>query len=118
MLVTPDKKNWTNSDVSKDDYRDSFQVGENISILLFCDSRFYIPSEELSILYVIRNEEGQVISNLVSRDTNDWHDLWVDHNTSYGELDLTTIPTEIGKYTISIYFNDLFIASADFSIIE
>ena len=118
LLVTPDKKNWTNSDVSKDDYRDSFQVGENISILLFCDSRFYIPSEELSILYVIRNEEGQVISNLVSRQAHDWHDLWVAHNTSYGELDLTTIPTEIGKYTISIYFNDLFIASADFSIIE
>lgn len=118
LLVTPDKKNWTNSDVSKDDYRDSFQIGEKISILLFCDSRFYIPSEELSILYVIRNEEGQVISNLVSRQANDWHDLWVAHNTSYGELDLTTIPTEVGKYTISIYFNDLFIASAAFSITE
>lgn len=118
LLYTPDKEDWNSSNVTKDDYLDSFKAGEPISVLLFCDNRFYIPSDELSILYVIRNADGQVISNLVSQATDDWHDLWVAHNTNYGELDLPEVPTEVGNYTLSIYFNGKFIATADFSIVS
>lgn len=117
LLVTPDKENWTGADVSKDDYTDTFKTNDPISILLFCDNRFYIPSDPISILYVIRNEEGQVISSLVSQGTDDWHNLWVAHNTNYAELDLPLAPTTPGSYKLSIYFNGMYVASAQFSIV-
>ena len=117
LLYTPEKEDWNSSSVTKEDYLTSFRSGERISVLLFCDNRFYIPADELSILYVFRNGDGQVISNLVSQATDDWHELWVAYNSNYGELDLPQVPTEIGDYTLSIYFNGKFIASATFSIV-
>ena len=118
LLYTPEEENWNSSNVTKEDYLDTFKTGEPISVLLFCDNRFYIPGDDISILYVIRNADGQVISNLVSQATDDWHDLWVAHNTNYGELDLPAVPTEVGDYSLSIYFNGKFIASAHFSIVS
>ncbi len=118
LLPTPEKENWTNGDVSKEDYTDQFSVGEKISVLLFCDSRFFIPDDEISILYVIRNSNGDVLVKYISQAEANWHDLWVAHSSNYAELDLSTIPQELGNYTISIYFNNLFVASADFSIVE
>lgn len=118
LLVTPEKENWTGADVQKTDYTDTFHIGEKISVLLFCDNRFYIPSDEISILYVIRDSSGSVVGSLVSQATDDWHDMWVAHNTNYAELDLPAAPTETGNYTLSIYFNGCFAASAEFSVTE
>ena len=118
LLVTPEKENWTGADVKKTDYTDSFRIGDKISILLFCDNRFYIPSDEISILYVIRDSSGSVVGTLVSQATDDWHDMWVAHNTNYAELGLPVTPSETGDYTLSIYFNGSFAASAEFSVTE
>ena len=118
LVVTPEKENWTGGDVKETDYTDTFHIGEKISILLICDNRFYIPSDEISILYVIRNSSGSVVGDLVSQATEDWHDMWVAHNTNCAELDLPTIPTATGDYTLSIYFNSNFVASARFTVTE
>jgi len=118
LTVTPDKKNWTSGDVSKEDYSDTFSAGQPISVILYCSGRFYIPSDEISVLFVIRNSEGQVIPSLTSQTMTDWHDLWVAHSSSYAELDIPTIPSELGSYTLQIYFNERFVASANFSIVE
>ena len=44
--------------------------------------------------------------------------MWVAHNTNYAELDLPVTPSETGDYTLSIYFNGSFAASAEFSVTE
>lgn len=116
LVVTPEKKDWTSADVTKDDYTDTFSSGEAISIVLDSSARFYIPNDAVSILYVIRNSSGCVDVKLISEAGADWHDLWVDYNTSCAELDLPTAPTEAGDYSLSIYFNGRFVASAPFSI--
>lgn len=118
LIVTPEKKDWTKSDVSKDDYTDEFTVGEKISVLLHCSSRFYIPEDDISIMYVIRDGDGNVDAKLISTAQDEWHDLWVHYDTQYGELDIPTIPTQPGDYTLSIYFNGFFVATAAFSIVQ
>lgn len=118
LLVKPEKENWTGGDVKKTDYTVSFHIGEKISILLYCESRFFIPSDEISILYVIRDSSGSVVADLVSQATDDWHDMWIAHNTSYAELDLPAVPSVTGNYSLSIYFNGRFAASTEFSVTE
>lgn len=118
LVVTPEKKDWTKADVSKDDYSDQFKVGEKISVLLYCSSRFYIPEDTISIMYVIRDGAGSVDAKLISEDTVDWHDLWVHYDTQYGELDIPTVPTQTGDYSVTIYFNGMFVASAAFTIVQ
>ena len=118
LIVTPEKKDWTKADVSKDDYTDQFKVGEKISILLYCSSRFYIPEDPVSVMYVIRDGAGNVDPKLISEATDEWHDLWVHYDTQYGELDIPTVPTQPGDYTVSIYFNGMSVASSSFSIVQ
>lgn len=118
LVVTPEKENWTSANVSKDDYTDTFTVGQKISVVLYCSNRFFIPNDDISILYVIRNSEGQVVTSLTSQAMDDWHDMWVHYNTNYAELDIPTVPTEPGSYSLFIYFNGKYVATANFSITE
>ncbi len=118
LLVTPERENWNNGHVSENDYTDTFTVGQNISILLYCESRFFIPDAEIEVLYVIRNGNGEVMLKYIAQEKADWHDLWVDHSSNYAELDLPAAPQEPGDYSLSIYFNNKAIAFTRFSIVE
>ncbi len=118
LLPTPDLDNWTSSNVSQSDYTDQFTSGQNISIILYCSSPFFIPSDEISVLYVIRNADGNVVTRHIAQESIDWHDLWVNGHSQYGELDLPSAPMELGSYSLTIYFNGQYVASADFSIAE
>ena len=118
LIVTPENKNWDKGDVSKDDYTEQFKVGESISVLLYCSSRFYIPEDSISVMFVIRDAEGNVDAKLISNVEDDWHDLWINYNSQYGELDIPAVPTQPGDYSLSIYFNGMFVVSAPFSIVQ
>lgn len=118
LVRTPEKKNWTKADIREDDYTTQFSVGEKISVLLSCSARFFIPEDPLSIMFVIRNADGNVDAKLISEAEDDWHDLWVHYDTQSGELDIPTVPTELGDYTVSIYFNGKFVVSTAFSIVQ
>lgn len=119
LLVTP-KENWSYHDVSgKRDYTDTFQVGDSISLLMRATvNSFYLPADATNILYVIRDSEGNVIQNLVKQETIDWCDIWNNDDFHYGELDLPAVPTEIGEYTVTVYFNGYQVCQLPFSITE
>ena len=87
-------------------------------MLLYCSSRFYIPEDTISVMFVIRDGAGNVDAKLISESTVDWHDLWVHYDTQYGELDVPTVPTQTGDYSVTIYFNGMYVASASFSIVQ
>jgi len=118
LLPTPEKEGWTTADLSKEDYTDTFTLGQNISVVFYCPARFYIPEDPISVLYVLRNSQGQVITKLITKDTLDWHDLWVHYNVNYGEFDLPVMPDETGEYTISIYFNGKAMTSTTFTVTD
>ena len=93
-----------------------FASGDPISIGLFCSSKFWLNDNEITAMYIIRDAEGNVRSDLIVEEELDWVDLWYDGNTRYGELDLPVVPAEAGSYTLDIYFNNCYFTSAPFTI--
>lgn len=116
LLKTPEDKDWTFESINNDAFTDSFAAGDPISVVLQSSVRFYLEDEEIDALYVIRNSNGSVISDLVTEETLSWKDLWYDGSTQYGELDLPVAPAEAGSYTLEIYFNHNFLTTASFTI--
>lgn len=116
LLKTPEEQDWTYESIDSKDFTDTFASGEFISMVLNGTVGFYIPEEEINALYVIRDNEGNVMSSLVTEETLNWKDLWFEGDYHYGELDLPVAPTEAGSYTVEIYFNNLFLTSAPFTI--
>ena len=118
LLKTPSKSNWSYKDVGTGDYTSTFSSGDSISVLLNAKTDFYVPKDEITILYVIRDSEGSVITDLIGQETAVWYNMWWNTNYHYCELDLPKAPTEAGSYTLSIYFNNAAITSVGFTITE
>ena len=119
LLKTPAKENWTHRDVTKRDFTTTFASGDPISIHLYYMVDFYIYHENISLMYVIRDGEGNVISDLISMENRDWQDdMWNGPNYHYCCLDIPKIPAEPGSYNLSLYFNGMAVTSVDFTITE
>lgn len=118
LLVTPEKENWSNEDVSKSDYTSTLKSGQKASLLLHLNQSFYTYKTDMTIMYVFRNSEGKVLVDLVSQYATDWNDMWDGANYRYCELDLPAMPTEPGNYTLYIYFNNLAASTVSFTITE
>jgi len=116
LLKTPQEDDWLGEDIASDAFTDTFQSGDQISVVLKCSSNFYLPKMNIDVLYVIRDVNGYVLSDYISRETIDWKDLWYDGDYHNGELDIPAIPAESGSYNVSIYFNNLAITSTQFTI--
>lgn len=115
-LVTPENADWSYYDISQEDITDQFTSGEKISILLHGSVNFYIPSEKVEVLYVIRDESGNVVKDLISHDSIDWKELWVADDYHYGELNLPIAPIEAGTYSLDIYFNNKALTTVTFTV--
>ena len=116
LLKTPAEEGWTNESVGADVFTDTFQSGDPISIVLKSGDRFNLPKTDIAVLYVIRNSEGKVLSEHISRETVDWKDLWYDGKYQNCELDIPSVPKESGTYSISIYFNNQAVTTSSFTI--
>lgn len=117
MLVTP-FKNWSYKDVTRGYYTSTFKVGQPISVLLYSPRNFYVNNGNVSILYVIRNSEGKVMTELIGQETKDWRAMWVNTDYHFCELDLPFVPSEPGEYTLYLYFNNGAVTSLTFTIKE
>ncbi len=118
LLVTPEDENWTVESVGTDAFKDTFQVGERISVALIANDDFYLPESSIDVMYVIRDGNGNVLSEYISNEARDWKDLWYDDDYHNGELTIPQIPQEPGKYSVSIYFNQLAVTVVNFTIAE
>lgn len=119
LLKTPEKANWNHKDVSKANYTSTFQSGDSISMLLYYMVDFYLYREDITLMYVIRDAEGNVISDLISMENRDWHDdMWNGPNYHYCCLNVPKVPTEPGSYNLSLYFDGMAITSVDFTVTE
>lgn len=118
LLNTPAKEGWSYKDVSKNDYTDTFASGSKISILLHASVNFYIPEDPTNIMYVIRDAEGNVLTDLIAQETQDWYTMWINTDYHYCELDIPKVPTQPGDYSVSLYFNNMSVIVINFSITE
>ena len=85
-------------------------------MVLHADTNFYLPSEPVSALYVLRDGEGRILSKMITKEDLNWSDLWFDADYHDAELDLPVVPSGEGSYNITVYFNGAIMASADFTI--
>lgn len=116
LFVTPEEENWLFENLDDEKFSSSFAAGESISIGLYSSVRFWLNDLDINALYVIRDAEGNVRSDLTTEETLSWKDLWYDGNTCYAELDMAVAPAEAGSYTLEIYFNHYYLTSASFTI--
>ena len=116
LLKTPSDSNWLADNVSSDSYTTTFQAGDKLSMVLEATVKFYVDHEDIQVMYVYRDSDGNPIPNLISTETIDWYDLFYDGNYQLGELDLPKAPTESGSYSVTVYFNGSPVASNDFTI--
>lgn len=118
LLATPENKNWSYKNVNQNQYTNTFTSGQGISVLLYLKVDFFLPRDNTSILYVIRDGDGNVISELLAKENRIWYDMWWNTNYHYCELNVPNAPTEAGDYNLSIYFNGMAITSVNFTVTE
>lgn len=111
MVRTPDKENWGESDLKRDDYTDTFRAGEKASFLLKA-SRTYEPEPDpVDIMYVIHAADGRLELCNVVKDV--WRSMWYKRAC---EINIPELPELAGDYTITVYFNGMTVHSQQFHI--
>lgn len=114
LCLTPDVENWTHEDLSEDSYTTSFTTEQRASMVLYASRKFSASKDEVCVLYVIRNEFGKVVGQLVNTETLVWSSMW--SNDRHAHLDIPALPTTAGKYTIELYFDGALVTAKDVTI--
>ena len=117
LCPTPSKDNWTYKDIDKNDYTSKYAPGSKVSMVLYSPDRAKASDEKYEIMFVIRDEQGNVLLDLVKTTSATWDELWNDRSR-YCTLDLPAIPGIPGKYTIEVYFNSHRIVEKSLTITE
>lgn len=117
LLKTPEG-DWSYESVGDEAFSSTFASGDSLSLVLKASVSFYLEEEEISVMYVFRDSEGNVLPDLIQQDTVDWKELWYDGDYHMGELDIPKAPTEAGDYSLSLYFNSAAVLVITFSITE
>ncbi len=116
LLKTPAQEDWLFESTSSDQFTTNFSVGDPISVVLYGKDNFYMPGTATEILFVIRDDYGNVIPNLVSTTHDTWRNLWYPGDDHYAELDIPSAPEYPGNYTVSVFFNGALITALPFSL--
>ena len=116
LLKTPEG-NWTYEGVGNKAFTDQFASGDPISMVLHANTNYYINSADVPLLYVIRDGNGNVITDLISQEVRDWRNLWYGGDYHYAELDIPQVPTEPGSYSLSLYINHQAVTIIQFTIV-
>ncbi len=115
LCRTPVKDGWTYEDVADSDYTTSFAPGESASLVLYTSARFYLKTDETTVMFVIRNSDGKVVSSLTRTKVSPWRELWPGTG-KYCYLDIPVMPTDLGDYTLDVYFNGATALTKNFSV--
>ncbi len=113
MCKTPSKKNWDRYDLSSEDYTTTFASGKKASFLIKLSKSPKSSSDKITILFVIRDESGNVVSTATTSQT--WKKMW---SNKYCELDIPSLPQVTGQYNMSIFFNGASVHEQNFTITD
>ncbi len=113
MCVAPDAESWTYGDVPMTDYTNTFTLGQKAAILGRTYSLYNYDWDEVTTLYIIRNQNGDLIS------ANTQARTWVAIlHGGYCELAIPVMPEAAGEYTVSVYFDGAFVTEQSFTVVE
>ena len=113
LCATPDKESWTHKDVKE--YTTKYAPGTKVSMVLYATAKFYRPSDEMKMMFIIRDAEGNVLTDLMTEKNFTWRSIWKD---GYAYLNIPAMPTEAGDYEVDLYFDGRFVVTKSFTITE
>ena len=116
LLKTPEEENWYCENISDEQLTDQFQSGDGISVVLRSSDTFYLPGSKTTVLYVIRDSYGNVLSRHTKAEEIVWKSIWTGGDSKNGELDLPSVPESAGSYVLNLYFDGMHVAELPFSI--
>lgn len=111
MCLAPNQADWNRFHVTS--YQTSFVPGQKAGFVAYLHYMYGISYDPLNLMYVIRNDQGQVIS--IHNTITTWTALWLNF---YGHFTVPTLPQTAGDYTMDIYFNGASVHQQSFSITE
>jgi hypothetical protein len=111
MCKTPSKKNWDKGDLSSSDYTKTFAANEKASFLVKSSKTPKSSKDKVTVTYVIRKDDKTVI--ILSSETFTWKKMW---SNRYCELNIPTIPSSAGNYSIDVYFNGALAHTEKFAV--
>ena len=111
MCRTPSHSDWTWDDLYGSDYTSVFEPGEKASFVVELNTTYNISDDYIDVLFVVRNSNNEIVCT--SSTGASWTFLW---SGRYCELDIPTMPTEPGSYSIDIFFNGMAAARDFFEI--
>ncbi len=116
LCNTPTKENLKLNDLKKLGSATSFKLEKPISIVIKSVGH-YLMGGNVDVLYVIRDAEGNVITELTAEEQINWDKFWTGRYP-YGILNIPKVPTETGTYTLHLYFNYNAVTSIEFTVSE
>ncbi len=111
LFPEPASANWTYRDLTGG--RSEFLTSESIAFAVQAINGVRASSDEMEVLYVIRNADGDPIDYYTN--TYQWNDMW-SNDLHVGSLART--PQAVGTYRLDIYFNGDILRSKEFRIVE
>lgn len=112
MVLRPEGASWGYADLTADSYKTEFTTGEQAALLLTVGTNFSLSADPITIVFAIRDEAAQLLS--ADQISTAWNTLWTGIHCP---LDLSGMPQESGNYYLDLYFNDLLVATLDFTIV-
>ncbi len=111
MVKTPNHPGWGRFDLNAGDYRTDFTIGEYASFLVRFDKLYNAPDEDVTIMFVTRNNDGVIIHSGVQ--VNTWKKMWP---LTYCKLNAPAMPGTVGEYTLDVYFNGMLVHEQPFTV--
>lgn len=94
----------------------TFQAGDSAAFYTMLSEEGRPASQEtIRVLYVIYNDQGTVVSSNARNCT--WDSIF-SAETGIGMLEIPSIPSIAGEYTISVYFNNGIVTNQAFTVTE
>ncbi len=111
MCRTPGKSDWSYRDISMSDYTNTFKSGDSASFLLSLKKIRGDSGDTVITTYVIKDSAGKVISSASVQDI--WDEMW---DNGHCALDVPSLPSASGEYTVYIYFNEQLLHTENFTM--
>ena len=112
---TPNKSGWTYKDIADDAYTSTYAPRSRVSMVLYSPAKAARSKDDISVMFVIRDSQGNALPQLTSTKTINWNDLW-NNRSRYCSLNLPAIPEADGQYTVEIYFNRALVVTKPLTI--
>ena len=106
MCKAPEFDDWTWEDVPTENYTTAFLATDNAGIVIRLTEEYQTSPDLIVTTFIIRDATGALVSTDNSEQT--WTAMWYG---GFCELNLPSLPTVPGAYTLEIYLNGAYITT-------